>query len=82
MRANVRITRTDSKRDRIHSKHAREDVRWSTHNGGWFPKVSIGKTHEPKEGRGAGTYVHVAFYVPNQDEVSRTGVADVGVDGD
>lgn len=28
------------------------------------------------------TYVDVAFYVSDEDEVTRAGVADVGVDGD
>lgn len=28
------------------------------------------------------TYVGVSFYVPNEDEVTCSGVADVGVDGD
>lgn len=32
--------------------------------------------------RDSGTYVDVAFHVPNEDEVSSAGVADVGVNGD
>ena len=78
---NVRTTRTERKRDRYsYTKHARRDVRWSTHNGSNFPKVSIAKTRSLKEGNV--TYIDVSFHVSNQDEVTRTGVADVGVHGD
>lgn len=35
------------------------------------------------DGKGdVGTYIDVAFYVPDEDEVATTGVADVGVNGD
>ena len=57
-------------------------------NGGCFPRVSITKNargwgfEEKRERKGARTYVDVPFNVPNEDEVTRTGVADVGVNGD
>jgi len=40
------------------------------------------KNARVEEGKRARTYVHVPFYVPNEDKVTRTGVADVGVNGD
>jgi len=54
-------------------------------NGGCFPRVSIAKNARGGGFRGkreTGTYVDVPFHVPNQDEVTGAGVADVGVNGD
>jgi len=46
---------------------------------------SLGFWRTMREHRGlyvARQRVDISFYVPNEDEVTRTGVADVGVDGD
>jgi len=77
---NVRTTRTGTRRDR-HSYETRKGVGCAT---GLFPERFQLQKRARVTGRkrGTGTYVDVPFYVPNQDEVTRPGVADVGVDGD
>jgi len=55
-------------------------------NGGRFLRVLVTKNtcrgSRKREKRVTRTYIDVPFNVPNQDEVTRPSVVDVGVNGD
>ena len=83
-RVNVRTTRTATRRDR-HSYETRKGGRCVTEvvsRRFQLQETRAGVARGKREKRGTSTYVDVPLNVPNQDEVTRTGVADVGVNGD